>query len=266
MNPFYFGDSENPLFGIYHPPTNANKKLNEGVLLCYPQAREYEITHWAMRQLASLMAKAGAHVLRFDYSGTGDSAGDYESVSIDKWKSDIQIAIDELKDTAWVKKVSLVGLRMGATLAALTAEEIEVKNLILWDPVVTGKDYINELSHVQNVLSSRLGISNASNGTNGHRPDGFLGYPSPPGLESSIKEIDLAKNFQTKAEKTFLVVSQEIPEYLRLRDHLTEQGNPFEYRLAPDNGNWGNTKENWEIFFAQNILQAITESVTGIES
>lgn len=265
MNPLFFGDSQNPLFGIYHPPAG-KENSQTAVLLCYPQAREYEITHWAIRQLAGMMVKAGSHVLRFDYSGTGDSAGDYDSVSLEKWKSDIQIAIDELKDTAWVKKVSLVGLRLGATLAALTAEEIEVENLILWDPVVNGNDYIKELRNVQDVLSTHLGLSTASNGTNGNRPDGLLGYPSPPGLESSIEEIDLTNNFRTKAEKTFLIVSQENPGYLRLRDHLMHQGISFEYRLAPDNGNWGNTKENWQIFFAQNILQAITESVTGIES
>ncbi len=269
MNPFYFGNPEKPLFGVYHPPKiQQNLNGNKGVLLCYPQAREYEMTHWAMRRLADMLSKAGVHVLRFDYSGTGDSAGNYSSGSLTQWKADIRIAMNELKDTAWVKKVSLVGLRLGATLAALVAEETEVENLVLWDPVVNGKDYMKELRNIQKDLSlSPYYLPKfASNGLNGNGPGQLLGYPSSHELDSSIEEIDLIKTFQFKAKKSFLVISGETIGYCRLRDHLAQKDIPFECRLAPDTGNWDVAVESLGIVFAENILKAITETVTGIKS
>jgi exosortase A-associated hydrolase 2 len=265
MNPFFFGNQDNPLFGVYHPP-KSQQILNMGILLCYPQARECEITRWAMRRLADMIAKAGAHVLRFDYSGTGDSSGDYESANLVQWKSDIRIAMEELKDRAWVKKISLVGLRLGASLATLVAEETEIENLILWDPVINGREYIKELKKVHRIMSflsmSTMNLKEFS----GNRSEELLGFPFSPELEASIAEIDLINSIKFKAKRTSLVVSREDSKYFKLRDHLFQAGISFDYCFAPDNGDWGNAEGNLNIFFAKNILQKITEIVAGIDS
>src|SRR5918992_3821916 len=113
MNPFFFGSSQQPLYGVYHPP-KARVPRRIGVVLCYPLWQEYMRAHRAFRQLAILLAKAGFPVLRFDYFGTGDSGGDSESGDVAQWTADVCTAIDELKDTAGVRSVSLVGLRVGA--------------------------------------------------------------------------------------------------------------------------------------------------------
>ena len=91
-------------------------------MLCYPWGQEYLRAHRSMRLLADMIAARGCDVLRFDYSGTGDSGGDATTASFVEWESDIETAIDELKDMAGVSRVSLVGLRLGATLAARVAE------------------------------------------------------------------------------------------------------------------------------------------------
>ena len=113
MNPFFFGSSEERLLGVHHPPRGRVPR-EVGVLLCYPLGQEYMRAHRAFRQLAMLLARRGFHVLRFDWFGTGDSAGAGEEGSIARWLEDARTAIDELKDTAGVTRVSLVGLRLGA--------------------------------------------------------------------------------------------------------------------------------------------------------
>src|SRR5687768_16729988 len=115
MNPFYFGSSQRPLYGVYHPSKGRTARP-VGVVLCYPLGQEYMRAHRAFRQLATLLTKNGFPVLRFDYAGTGDSAGDGSAGSVATWVEDIGAAIDELKDTAGVSRVSLVGLRAGGAL------------------------------------------------------------------------------------------------------------------------------------------------------
>ena len=81
MTPFFFGDSAAPLLGVLHEPPPAIAK-SHGVLLCPPIAQEHIRTHWALRQIAVSLAKAGYHCLRFDWFGVGDSAGELRQATV----------------------------------------------------------------------------------------------------------------------------------------------------------------------------------------
>jgi uncharacterized protein len=143
VNPFFFGDSRRQLFGVYEA---ARGRSERGVVLCYPWAREYLLAHPTMRVLAQRLSEAGWHSLRFDYYGTGDSAGDAAEISQQQWLSDVSMAIEELKEMAPVREIALVGMRYGATIAALAvAQRSDVSRLVLWDPVADGKRYLAEL-------------------------------------------------------------------------------------------------------------------------
>jgi pimeloyl-ACP methyl ester carboxylesterase len=148
MNPFFFGTRQRRLFGVYSPArASAAGSGSKAVLLCPPWGQEYLRAHRAMKQLATLLNQAGVHVLRFDYHGTGDSAGEMLDASLAGWQADIETAVDELKDTTDAARVGLVGLRLGGTLAASVAarRRKDVDSLVLWDPVVSGEGYLKEL-------------------------------------------------------------------------------------------------------------------------
>ena len=81
MKPIFFGDSKRKLYGVYAPPTGASRR-SHAVLLCYPGLQEYGTSHWSFRRLSAMLAREGHHVLRFDYFGTGDSAGNVEDVTL----------------------------------------------------------------------------------------------------------------------------------------------------------------------------------------
>jgi pimeloyl-ACP methyl ester carboxylesterase len=107
---------------------------------------EYARSHRVLRHLALALADAGCHVLRFDWFGTGDSGGEPDAAEIRGWIGDVGTAIDELKDTAGVSRVSLVGVRLGASLAlTAAATRRDVESAVLWDPVVSGANYLTEL-------------------------------------------------------------------------------------------------------------------------
>src|SRR5436309_10085286 len=119
MRPYFFGGSERQLFGVYYEPRAP--AVAHGVVLCYPMGHEYVNALRGYRQLAMQLARAGLHVLRFDYSGSGDSAGEGELTEVSQWMADIEVAIAELTDSHGLGSVSLAGLRLGGTLATLVA-------------------------------------------------------------------------------------------------------------------------------------------------
>lgn len=132
MTPFFFGATGRRLFGAYDAPRNA--PIRRGVVVCYPIGPEYYSAHRACRALARQLAEAGMDVLRFDYSGTGNSDGEICDFSAEDWVSNVGQAVDELEDMTGLTRVGLVGLRFGAALAVRSEEQRDdIDRIVLWD-------------------------------------------------------------------------------------------------------------------------------------
>jgi pimeloyl-ACP methyl ester carboxylesterase len=136
MTSFHFGSRQRRLFG-YYEPAQANFSKVRAVLLCHPMDNEQVFAYRTMRQLAARLVRAGFHVLRFDYFGTGDSYGDTGEGDLAGWCGDIETAIEELQEITGATKVNLAGLRLGANLSARVAAHRpkEISKLILWEPL-----------------------------------------------------------------------------------------------------------------------------------
>ena len=142
--PFFFPSDAYRLFGILHQPEKPSR--GTGYVLCYPFAEE---RLWAQRvyvDFARELARRGFPVLRFDFMGNGDSEGKFEDADVGTWLSDIDSAIRALKaKIPGLNDVGLIGLRFGATLAALAADRSDVSRIVLWDPVIDGNRYMQEI-------------------------------------------------------------------------------------------------------------------------
>jgi len=148
--PFYFESrSGKRLFGIMHSPTGESKK--HGFVFCHPLAEEKLWAHRAQVNLARKLAHEGYAVLRFDFYGEGDSAGEFEQSTVETRLEDVQGAIECLKKIDLeIREVSLFGLRFGGMIAAITAERLNgISSLILWEPVLEGSRYIQEMLRTQ---------------------------------------------------------------------------------------------------------------------
>jgi len=137
VNPLYLGTQERRLFAVYEPAAVKDRRARAAVL-CYPWGAEYLYAHRTMRQLAVKLSAGGFHTLRFDYFGTGDSGGEDSEANPAAAVSDVESAIEALQDIVGAARVTLVGLRLGAMLAARTAMRRKeyVEALVLWDPIV----------------------------------------------------------------------------------------------------------------------------------
>jgi alpha/beta superfamily hydrolase len=136
MMPLYFGADGQRLYGVYEAAHDSGA-ANRAVVLCNPVGNEYIHAHRTMRTLSSRLSKAGFHVLRFDYYGTGDSSGGSDEGSPRKWCENIRAAMLELQEMTGAARISLIGLRFGANLAAEVAARAPetINSLALWEPL-----------------------------------------------------------------------------------------------------------------------------------
>lgn len=142
--PYFIDAPGGRLFAVAHDP--AATPSGEVFVFCHPLAEEKLWAHRVFVGYARQLATAGAAVLRADLRGNGDSDGDFSESSVETGLADIRRAIDEARNRWGAARVHLLGLRFGATLAALEAERAtDVDQLILWAPITDGERYAQEL-------------------------------------------------------------------------------------------------------------------------
>lgn len=136
MNLLTLGTGQRRLFAIHDPGQHSGARARAAVI-CNPIGMEFVYAHRALRHLALRLARRGIDVLRFDYYGTGDSAGAESEVNAAGMRADLLDAIEAIRDAAGAARVILVGLRQGAAVAAsVAATHAElVEALVLWDAV-----------------------------------------------------------------------------------------------------------------------------------
>jgi len=141
--PVWFGPPDRPLFGWFHVPDDS--RARGGAVLCSPIGRDHLQSHYAIRRLAVRLEAAGLCALRFEYDGTGDSAGaGTDPGRVVAWLRSVNAAVEVLRE-AGVSHVALVGMRFGATLAAeAAAHDGAVDELVLWDPTPSGRTFLSE--------------------------------------------------------------------------------------------------------------------------
>lgn len=140
--PVWFGPADRPLFGWLHQP--ASGRASGGVVLCPPVGYEYACAHRTFRTLAEELADRGLAALRFDYDGTGDAAGhDDDPDRVPAWTASVTTAVAAIRG-AGLDRVAVVGMRLGALLAAEAVHREPVDALVLWDPVWSGKAYLRQ--------------------------------------------------------------------------------------------------------------------------
>ena len=198
MTPFYFGPAHRQLFAIFHPGERAGPERG-GVVLAAPFGHEAIRTHRFYRVLADRLARLGHDVIRFDYHGAGDSAGDDADSSLSGWAGDIVSAHHELSARVGVAPSWWVGARLGATAALLAltqADRLQPRPaLALWDPVVDGREYLHELRrrHVEalemsfSVPDPRWRRELAGGDTDLHEA---IGFAISPALRDEILTIE----------------------------------------------------------------------------
>jgi len=242
MIPVFFGSSTRRLFGVYHA-ARAGKDRRKSVLICYPWGHEYISAHRSLTKLAENLSEAGFHVFRFDYFGTGDSGGESEEGSISGWLDDIDTAEVELMDMSGSEDVSVVGLRFGGYLAARKAARNprSTKRLVLWDPVVSGNEYVDSLFHTASnmPIGARLPPKRPAENGGGHE---ICGFPLTEAMEAEMRSLDLLQPIREYPNDLLVIESENLDSHDQLRAELQERKPHVELEHIECRAAW---REDW---------------------
>ena len=219
--PTWFGSPESPLFGwISHPKSAA---VRGRVVIVPSVGYEARSAKAAMRYLAWSLARSGFIALRFDFRGTGDSCGDFgDYLPGTDWINDTVSAIKFVQaDDS--RPVSIVGFRLGATIAAATISNptIDIGSLVLWDPCESGWGYLRELRALESLRREMpIGDEDGSVET--------TEFLFPEDMVSSLRSIKLNSLLQSEnVERTLVITRTARPLSTTLREQLEMKGAAF---------------------------------------
>lgn len=149
IEPFFFG----PRGALAFYNSSADPGAINMLVICPPLFDEYKRSYRALADLASACAShpRGPHVLRIDYSGTGEAQGLLSDASAHDWIDDINQAIEEGLALTGADNVMLIGVRFGATLVA-QCRHPAVTRYIFWDPVDNGREYLEWINNENAVI------------------------------------------------------------------------------------------------------------------
>jgi alpha-beta hydrolase superfamily lysophospholipase len=224
------------LFGFFHPAEGARPR-SVGVLLCNPIGDDMLRAHRPFRHLAESLASAGFPVLRFDFDGAGDSAGDErDPARVATWRADIARAASELRRRASVDQLAFVGLRLGGTFAMLGAEDLGgIDALVLWGPYVNGTAYVTETTraHKMHVMLQPQSFSGGAPSSEGEEA---LGYLLTKKTIEELGSVDLLSVSRSPARRTLIIDTANVEtKNSPLAAHLAQLGSAVTYRHMPGN-------------------------------
>lgn len=116
-----FGNAKGErLAGVLHLPQEAANGF--GVILCHGMESSKESRK--LLHLGESLSRAGFTVLRFDFTGAGESTGDLDSITCTRQVEDLRAA-HELLEGRGIVRVGVIGSSMGGTTALAYASGAE---------------------------------------------------------------------------------------------------------------------------------------------
>lgn len=241
MEPFFFETGDEELFGVYHPANDVFSR--KAILVCPPAYSEYFRTYRFLRKVADAWAGSGFHVMRFDYFGTGDSMGKWSDGGPERWARDTKAAVQELLEVSGAESVTLFGIRLGAAFALQAAGTTKVASrIVLWDPVLNGKEYVKSLerSHERLLLGSDVRVRDKL-----RRLDSELaGFPRERWIDNDLAALDLTSSISPTSKEFLCIVSKGETLNHQFAESVRSAGKSLRVETMDDDCDWSTPSES----------------------
>lgn len=141
------------------------------------------------------------------------------------------------------------------------AEQGDVESLVLWDPVVSGRAYIEELMtrHQKTLGDSPTKIDRRGTG---EKQTEILGTLLTDSMRTDIAEIDLPAVEKKPADHILIIESHQEPGTTRLRRHLESIDAHLTYQHCPDRRVW--SEKPYKARLPNLVLQSIVSWICQV--
>lgn len=190
---FFLPAANGRRYCVYHP---AHGDVRTALLYVAPFGEEMNRTRRASALAARALAAQGCAVLQMDVYGSGDSDGEFGEARWDVWRDDLALG------HAWLAQatgaaVGLWGVRLGGLLALdyARAAALPIARFVLWQPVLRGAVYLNQLLRLRlasEMLSGGKADSQALRAALRAQAQEIGGYMVDPSLAEAIEALDAA--------------------------------------------------------------------------
>lgn len=205
--PFFFGPSQRSLFGMLHAVDGAR---GNALLLCPPLLQDGIRSQRALWSLAQAQAAAGATVLRFDWYGSGDSAGDSRELSWAGLQDDLGAAVSALRELSGHVRPRQLALRSAALpVLARAASGNEPVDLVLWDPHLSGSAIVDDWRRQHQQQLHEAG--RYPFGSGGSPADELIGFDLDPAWLDALAQQDASQWPLPSGSRVLLAVWQMTP-------------------------------------------------------
>ncbi|MBB1473150.1 amino acid adenylation domain-containing protein [Luteimonas sp. MC1782] len=189
---FFFGTTARRMFGMVHRASPASDS-GVPILVAPPLLLEGVTCQRALWTLCESVSAQGGDAMRFDWYGTGDSAGGSGEVTLPGLQVDLRLASQRLPRGSG-QRMRVVAFRSASlpVLAAAVAGAQAV-DLVLWDPVVCGGPLVEEWRRQHAVqLAGRTRFRRAVRVA---RADAeLLGFDVAPGFIDALARSDFRRS------------------------------------------------------------------------
>lgn len=227
---FYLPARDGQRFCIFHAPNGEG--VRAALVYLHPFAEEMNKSRRMAALQARALAAAGCAVMQIDLHGCGDSSGDFGDATWDSWLSDVELACGWLRQQTDAP-LWLWGLRTGCLLAVEAAAALpEPVGFVFWQPVVTGKQFLQQFLRLKTAAAMLGGDRQEAGGLEALRRQlshgesvEVGGYLLSPGLAMGLDQAELVLQAKpgrivwlessAKADGTLMPVSSRRIEHWR---------------------------------------------------
>lgn len=201
-----FPVSADGIAALFQPEDADSVPREAAILLLPPWGFEEMCSRKFYRLLAEHLAAMGMPSLRFDYPGTGDSAGGpADDWSFGDWESAVVTAARRLRELTGRSRLILIGQGIGATLAQTAGPKIDgVDAIVMLAPALSGRTYLREVSVWSRIVDQGLGLREDQRDLNGVS---IAGLRMPPDVAEGIRKINISSP-QALSAPRYLVVER----------------------------------------------------------
>lgn len=259
----YFGVNDE-LYGVYHSPVGS--VAGNALLICPPLGQEYVRCHYLLKTVADTLAGQGMRVLRFDYYSTGDSLGDDLAGSPSRWQNDILEAYSLLLHESKSSGIVILGARLGASFALRTLTGMPVSGWVLWDPVISGRQHLEEQRRMHMQKENKLLVTRDL-----HKPrrressEELLGYNYSRAAIGQIEKLRLDPTDVPAKVPVHQIFSKTAPGFATLTDEWAAAQADDDITFLNEDCRWYDSTRLTSAITYKNLAMSLTDRIFGGE-